>query len=125
MTNGLVDQQFFARLTVANEQFGAGLPAMLERLAASSAAFDPHHPASALAAELQAQLHTMAGAAATFGFPVLGQQLRALEQRLRMLMVFETVGADAWRRWLGDLDALVAWGRVNPRSPYYSEDLVQ
>ena len=123
--NGSVDQQFFARLTVANEQFGAGLPAMLERLAATSAAFDPHQPAPALAVELQAQLHTMAGAAATFGFPVLGQQLRALEQRLRMLMVFETVGADAWSRWLGDLDALVAWGRVNPRSPYYSEDLVQ
>jgi HPt (histidine-containing phosphotransfer) domain-containing protein len=123
--SGPVDQQFFARLTVANEQFGAGLPAMLERLVATSAAFDPQQPAPALAAELQAQLHTMAGSAATFGFPVLGQQLRALEQRLRMLMVFEAVGADAWRNWIGDLDALVAWGRVNPRSPYYGEDLVQ
>jgi HPt (histidine-containing phosphotransfer) domain-containing protein len=123
--NRSLDQQFFARLTDANDQFGAGLPAMLARLAATSAAFDPHQPATALAAELQAQLHTMAGAAATFGFPVLGQQLRALEQRLRVLMVFETVGADDWRRWFGDLDALVAWGRVNPRSPYYSEDMVQ
>jgi HPt (histidine-containing phosphotransfer) domain-containing protein len=123
--SGPVDQQFFARLTVANEQFGARLPAMLERLVATSAAFDPQQPAPALAAELQAQLHMMAGSAATFGFPVLGQQLRALEQRLRMLMVFEAVGADAWRNWIGDLDALVAWGRVNPRSPYYGEDLVQ
>lgn len=124
MTNQL-DQQFFARLTGANDQFGAGLPAMLERLAARSAAFDPQQPATALAAELQAQLHTMAGSAATFGFPVLGQQLRALEQRLRMLMVFDSVGADDWRQWFDDLDALVAWGRVNPRSPYYGETTVQ
>jgi HPt (histidine-containing phosphotransfer) domain-containing protein len=123
--NASLDQQFFARLTVASEQFGAGLPAMLERLAATSAAFDPQQPAAALVAELQAQLHTMAGSAATFGFPMLGQQLRVLEQRLRVLMVFDTVGADDWRRWFGDLDALVAWGRMNPRSPYYSEDLVQ
>jgi HPt (histidine-containing phosphotransfer) domain-containing protein len=123
--NDAVDRQFFARLTTLNDQFASGVPALLGRLAAARAAFDPAAPGGAPVLELQALLHTMAGSAATFGFRVLGQQARALEQRLQVLMAFETVAPDDWNTWFAGLDEFVAWGRCNPRAAYYSEDVAQ
>ncbi|WP_229425016.1 Hpt domain-containing protein [Massilia sp. Se16.2.3] len=59
---------FFARLMQANETFRAGLPGTLRRLQDVRAGLDPAAPAADLVAELGALLHTLAGAAATFGF---------------------------------------------------------
>ena len=116
-----VDQQFFARLATLQERFASGVPAVLQRLAVARAAFDPAAPDPQLVTGMQALLHTMAGSATTFNFRVLGQQARALEQRLRVLMAFDTIAEGDWNGWFAELDEFVAWGQRDPRGSYYSE----
>jgi HPt (histidine-containing phosphotransfer) domain-containing protein len=120
---GTIDEQFFARLTASSDRFASGVQAMLARLSAARAAFDPAVPDPALAEELRAVLHTMAGSAPTFGYRVLGQQARALEQRLGVLTVFEAVREADWQAWFADLDAFVGWARHDPKAAYYISDL--
>ena len=115
-----VDTDFFVRLTQANADFRAGLPSTLRRLGAAGADFKPAAPAPQLAAELQSLLHTLAGAAVTFGFRELGQGARALEQRLRVLTAFELVGEDDWQAWLSALDEFVRSGLAAPEPAYHS-----
>ena len=115
-----VDTDFFVRLTQANADFRAGLPTTLHRLGAAGADFNPAAPAPQLAAELQSLLHTLAGAAVTFGFRELGQGARALEQRLRVLTAFELVGEDDWQAWLSALDEFVRSGLAAPEPAYHS-----
>jgi HPt (histidine-containing phosphotransfer) domain-containing protein len=117
---GPSDTDFFVRLTQANEDFRAGLPATLRRLGAAGANFDPATSAPGQAAGLQSLLHTLAGAAVTFGFRELGQGARALEQRLRVLTAFEHVGEDDWRAWLASLDDFVRGGLAAPAPAYHS-----
>ena len=118
---GPADRQFFARLATLQERFISGVPAVLGRLAAARAAFDPVAPDEQLVAEMQALLHTMAGSAATFNFRVLGHQARALEQRLRVLMAFDTIAEGDWNGWFAELDEFVAWGTRDPKGSYYSD----
>jgi HPt (histidine-containing phosphotransfer) domain-containing protein len=120
-----LEQQFFGQLSVLGERFAAGVPVMLARLAAAQAAFDPAAPDLALVRDIRAQLHTMAGSAATFGFRALGQQARALEQRLRVLLAFEMVAREDWDAWFGQLERFARWGLRDPKAAYYSEDSVQ
>ena len=101
---------FFARLRVQDAAFSAGLPAMLDQLAAFRAPLAP-----AASGELQRQLHTLAGCAITFGYRSLGQAARALEQRLRVLQAFDDVPAVDWTVWFSHLEALVDWARIDPR----------
>lgn len=117
---GPVDAAFFARLTQANERFRAGLPATLAQLAAVRDEVEPDAPAPELVAELQPLLHTLAGAAVTFGFRELGQDARMLEQRLRVLTAFESVGAEDWSAWLGALGRFVEAGLAAPAPGYHS-----
>jgi HPt (histidine-containing phosphotransfer) domain-containing protein len=119
---GAIDEQFFARLTASNDRFASGVQEMLARLAAARAAFDPAMPDAGLADELRGVLHTMAGSAATFGYRVLGQQARALEQRLGVLTVFEAVSEADWMAWFAELDAFVGWARRDPKAAYYISD---
>jgi len=116
---GPVDAAFFARLTAADARFRAGLPATLAQLAAARGELLPEAPAPALVAELQSLLHTLAGAAVTFGFRELGHGARALEQRLRVLCAFDAVSADDWSAWLGTLDRFVAAGLQAPSPRYH------
>lgn len=116
---GPVDSAFFERLTAANERFRAGLPGTLAQLAAACAELTPAAPARPLVAELQSLLHTLAGAAVTFGFRELGQGARTLEQRLRVLTAFETVGADDWEAWRGALERFAATGLAAPAPGYH------
>jgi HPt (histidine-containing phosphotransfer) domain-containing protein len=118
----LIDEEFFARLRALNDKFTAGVPAMLDRLVRARAAFDPAQPAPALIHEIQALLHTMAGSAATFGFRVLGQEARALEQRLRVLMAFEAIAPADWNHWFAGLDEFVRWAAHDPKADYYKEE---
>ncbi|MGH8853418.1 MAG: Hpt domain-containing protein [Telluria sp.] len=108
------DQQFFARLALANASFAKGLPDTLERLAELGARLDPRTPTDT-ANELQAMLDTMAGSAVTFGYRGLGRHARALEQRLRVLMTFDAVAARDWSAWLDELGEFVEAGRRDPR----------
>jgi HPt (histidine-containing phosphotransfer) domain-containing protein len=118
-----IGEQFFARLTALNDRFADDVPAMLARLSEARERFDPAAPDPALAEELRAVLHTMAGSAATFGYRVLGQQARGLEQRLGVLTVFEAVREADWQAWFAELDAFVAWGRCDPKAAYYIDEL--
>jgi HPt (histidine-containing phosphotransfer) domain-containing protein len=115
----LIDQEFFARLRALNDKFAAGVPDTLAKLQAARLAFDPEAPDAALVKEIHQILHTVAGSAATFGFRVLGQQARALEQRLRVLMAFEVVAARDWRDWLAGLDQYLAWAAIDPKAEDY------
>ena len=116
----LIDQEFFARLRALNDKFAAGVPDTLARLRAARLAFDPEAPDAALVKEIHQVLHTVAGSAATFGFRALGQQARALEQRLRVLMAFELVAPRDWRDWLAALDQYLAWAALDPKAEDYT-----
>ena len=117
-----VDAEFFTRLSELNDKFAASLPHTLARLAGARTAFDAAHPEQLLVHEMHAILHTLAGSAATFGFRVLGQQARALEQRLRVFTTFDAVAPDDWEAWLAELDVFVAWGRNDPKSAYPNDE---
>jgi HPt (histidine-containing phosphotransfer) domain-containing protein len=118
----LIDQDFFARLRLLNDKFAAGVPATLAQLGAIRAAFDAQAPDPRMVAELHQVLHTVAGSAATFGFRSMGQQARALEQRLRVLMAFDVVAARDWENWLASLDAYMAWAAIDPKSDSHPDD---
>ena len=109
-----VGADFFARLRVQDAAFSAGLPGMLGGIAGLHDRAAPV-PSAACAGALQQALHTLAGCAATFGYPRLGQEARALEQRLRVLQAFDAVPAVDWTTWFGQLDAMLAWAQVDPR----------
>ena len=112
----LIDQAFFARLNALNIKFAASVPATLARLRVQRNAVDPAAPDAAAVQELHEQLHTIAGSAATFGFRAFGQEARNLEQRMRVLMAFDTIAAADWARWLAALDDYIAWGERDPKA---------
>jgi len=116
------DAEFFARLSELNDKFAAGLPHTLGRLTGARAAFVAARPEPALVDEMHAVLHTLAGSAGTFGFHVLGQQARSLEQRLRVFATFDAVAAQEWNAWLAQLDVFVAWGLRDPKSAYPDDE---
>jgi HPt (histidine-containing phosphotransfer) domain-containing protein len=117
-----VDAEFFARLAELNDKFAAGLPQTLGRLSAVRNIFDVAHPQQQLVDEMHAVLHTLAGSAATFGFRVLGQQARLLEQRLRVFTTFDAVAPEDWGAWLAALDVFVAWGQHDPKGAYPEDE---
>jgi HPt (histidine-containing phosphotransfer) domain-containing protein len=117
-----VDAEFFARLAELNDKFAASLPQTLGRLSAARNIFDVVHPQQQLVGEMHAMLHTLAGSAATFGFRVLGQQARLLEQRLRVFTTFDAVAPEEWGAWLAALDVFVAWGQSDPKAAYPEDE---
>ena len=114
-----IDEEFFARLNALNDKFAASVPETLARLRAVREAFEPATPDPALVRDMHQILHTIAGSAATFGFRVFGQQARQLEQRLRVLMVYEVVPPRDWLNWLSELDDYIAWAARDPKSKDY------
>ena len=121
MSSG-ADAEFFTRLAELNDRFGASLPQTLGRLSAVRSQFDVARPQPELIDQLHAVLHTLAGSAATFGFRILGQQARMLEQRLRVLTTFDAVAPREWEAWLAELDMFVAWGRRDPKAAYPNDE---
>jgi HPt (histidine-containing phosphotransfer) domain-containing protein len=119
-----VDAEFFQRLAELNDKFAAALPRTLGRLLETRNAFDVEQPQQALIDGLDATLHTLAGSAATFGFRLLGQHARVLEQRLRVLTTFDAVAGREWEAWLAELDIFVAWALRDPKSAYPNDEFV-
>ncbi|RJG26384.1 Hpt domain-containing protein [Massilia cavernae] len=115
----LIDQDFFAKLNALNDKFATSVLDTVARLKDMRGRFDPSAPDAALVGDLHQMLHTIAGSAATFGFRVLGQQARQLEQRLRVLMAFDAVSAADWENWMSGLDEYVAWAETNPKADQY------
>jgi len=122
MQTGSADAEFFERLAALNDRFGASLPQTLGRLSAARNAFDTLRPQPELMRELHAVLHTLAGSSATFGFRILGQQARNIEQRLRVLMTFDAVAPEDWETWLAELDVFVAWALCDPKAAYPNDE---
>jgi len=122
--NDAVDAEFFERLAEFNDKFAAALPQTLGRVSAARNAFDTNQPQPELIRELHAVLHTLAGSSATFGFRILGQQARNIEQRLRVLMTFDAVAPGEWDAWLAELDGFVAWALRNPKAAYPNDESV-
>jgi HPt (histidine-containing phosphotransfer) domain-containing protein len=120
--SGAVDVEFFARLAELNGKFASSLPQTLARLSGARKVLDAAQPQPELVAEMHAVLHTLAGSAATFGFRVLGQQARLLEQRMRVFTTFDAVAPDDWEAWLAELDVFVAWGLRDPKAAYPSDE---
>jgi len=120
--NSSADAEFFARLAELNDKFAASLPQTLGRLSAARNEFDTQHPPLALVEQMHAVLHTLAGSSATFGFRILGQQARMLEQRLRVLMTFDGVAPQEWEAWMAELDVFVDWGSNDPKAAYPNDD---
>lgn len=116
------DAEFFARLAELNDKFAASLPQTLGRLSVARDAFDPKRPPAALIEQMHAVLHTLAGSSATFGFRILGQQARMLEQRLRVLTTFDAVAPEEWEAWLSELDVFIAWGSADPKAAYPNDE---
>ena len=114
-----IDQEFFARLNALNDKFAAGIPATMAKLGEARARFNPEAPDQALVQEMHQVLHTIAGSAATFGFRVLGQEARHLEQRLRVMMAYPVIPASGWREWLDALGEYIDWALRNPKSATY------
>ncbi len=121
----LIDTEFFARLNALNDKFAASVPATLQRLREKREAFNPAAPDAELTRELHQILHTIAGSAATFGFRILGQKAREIEQRLRVLMAFEHIAAADWQNWLETLDDYINWAAVDPKADYYIDEQTQ
>lgn len=120
--NGAVDLEFFERLAELNDKFAAALPQTLGRVSAARNMFDTVRPQPELIGELHAVLHTLAGSSATFGFRILGQQARNIEQRLRVLTTFDAVAPGEWEAWLSELDAFVAWALRDPKAAYPNDE---
>ena len=114
-----IDQDFFARLNALNEKFATGIPATMRRLQDARARFDPDAADQELVKDMHQVLHTIAGSAATFGFRILGQEARHLEQRLRVLMAYPVIAARDWLDWMAALDDYIAWALRDPTAGSY------
>lgn len=104
-----------ARLQALNARFADGLPATLATLSAARSRLAPPAPARDAASEVHQVLHTLAGSAATFGYPGLGQYARVVEQELRRLLAQD--GGD-WSGWLERFDVFLNWAQENPGREY-------
>ena len=64
-------------------------------------------------AELVALIHSIAGAAGTFGFPAISERAASIEDRLRSgVLDQEQAARDAFKPFLQELDACIADNRA-------------
>ncbi|MBJ7311178.1 Hpt domain-containing protein [Rugamonas sp. CCM 8940] len=112
-----LDAPFHAQLQALADKYAAGLPLMLDKIAAALAACraDGATPSAEHLHVLHELLHGMAGTAGTFGFALLGQQCRLVEQQLRQV----ARAAPAWPAAAADLDKVLRWAATNPRASTY------
>lgn len=80
-----LDPDYRAHLQRLSDMFAASIPARMAAIAAALAAAGTH-PGRQQLELLHGALHTVAGSAGSFGFKVLGDQARRLEQAVRGLM---------------------------------------
>ena len=116
-----VDPEFRARLQVLNDKFAATVPVTMEKIRLALEACRAHGddaamPPAAAIDHLHELLHGVAGSAATFGFPVLGQQARRIEQMVRVVMA----GQCGWQAVIPEVQQLLRWAAHDPRAESYS-----
>lgn len=111
------EAQFRARLEALNARFTAQLPLMLEKTAQALAACvaGGAQPTLEQLTALHESLHSVAGSAATFGYTMLGQQARRIEQQLRMAMQ-ENSG---WNAIPPQVEQYLRWAARDPKATRY------
>ena len=108
------DPGYRQHLAALGEKYRASIPQRMAAIAAALDSADPTPDATALAA-LHECLHTVAGSAGSFGFRVLGEEARRLEQLLRETMA----GAVAWTNVAPQVRAYLAWAERDPGAAEY------
>lgn len=108
------EAEFRARLEALNARFAAQLPLMLEKTAQALAACAAA-PSSAQLAALHETLHSVAGSAATFGYTMLGQQARRIEQQLRTVMQ----DGSGWNGIAPQVEQYLRWAARDPKATRY------
>lgn len=111
------EAEFRARLEALNARFAAQLPLMLEKTAQALAACvaSGATPTSAQLAALHESLHSVAGSAATFGYAMLGQQARRIEQQLRAAMQ----DGSGWNGIAPQVEQYLRWAARDPQATRY------
>ena len=115
-----IDPAFLAKLRVLNEKYAASLPETLAAIASARALCAQAPSAPEHAKTLHQLLHTIAGSGATFGFAMLGQQSRRIEQQLRLLMKTEARIEADWQQLFNELDRFLAWADRDPKANEYN-----
>jgi HPt (histidine-containing phosphotransfer) domain-containing protein len=110
-----LDPDYRAHLQRLSDMFAASIPARMAAIAEALAAAGTHPDRQQLE-PLRAALHTVAGSAGSFGFAVLGEQARRLEQSVRAL----PEGGAGWPELLAQVHAYLDWASHSPRSATYS-----
>lgn len=108
------EAEFRARLEALNARFAAQLPLMLEKTAQALAACVAEPTVEQLTA-LHESLHSVAGSAATFGYTMLGQQARHIEQQLRMAMQDKS----GWNSIPPQVEQYLRWAARDPKATRY------
>ena len=111
------DPDFRARLAALNDKFAATVPATMEKigLAFAECKAGGELPPDAALHQLHELLHGVAGSAGTFGFGMLGQQSRHVEQMLRGVLA-EHAG---WPAVIPEVEQLLRWAAKDPRATSY------
>lgn len=112
-----VDPDYRARLRALEQQYAAGVPGLMQAIERALLLCQAEGAGPAALAQLHHNLHAVAGSAGTFGFGVLGQECRRLEQRLRPLLGDATGSAAQWPALAEAVWQLLRWAGRDPRAP--------
>ncbi|MFM9433208.1 HPt (histidine-containing phosphotransfer) domain-containing protein [Janthinobacterium sp. CG_23.3] len=111
----LIDPDFRARLDALRDKYAAGVPGLLAGIGQALARCRAERWSAPASAELHTALHTVAGSGATFGFAVLGQECRQLEQALRSLVDGGGADAPGWAALGAGVERLLTWAANDPK----------
>ncbi|HEX8602720.1 MAG TPA: Hpt domain-containing protein [Pseudoduganella sp.] len=117
-----LDPDYRAHLQRLSDMFAASIPARMAAIGDALAAAGTKPDRQQLE-QLHGALHTVAGSAGSFGFTVLGDQARRLEQAVRGLIddvsAGEAAGESDWAALVPQVVAYLDWARIGPRRTTY------
>ncbi len=111
----LADPAYQARLASLNAKFAASVPQRMAAIAEALQQCRRDGLAPANLGRLHEALHAVAGSAGSFGFKVLGEEARRLEQALRGLLA----GEGDWAATAAGIDTLLVWAAQEPSAQHY------
>lgn len=113
-----LDPDYRDHLQRLSDMFAASIPARMTAIADALAAAGDRPDRQQLE-QLHGALHTVAGSAGSFGFTVLGDQARRLEQAVRVLVEQPATSESAWTDLVAHVQAYLDWARIDPRATTY------